>query len=155
MTTSILRLLPGKKLNLEAAVYSIDETNSSESLLGKVVVESKDFDSHSTKAGLFPHDLMKSRSSDDDEPELTGSLGTAFVNGKLTLRVFHSAADDKALFEIEVDIRARQTKDGVDTVNKMFKYLFESKDHSTGEEDTTATTTTTSSSNKEENTSTK
>ncbi|XP_066342553.1 FT-interacting protein 4-like [Miscanthus floridulus] len=148
----------GGGLDLEAAVYSIDETSSSESLLGKAVVDKKDFDSHSSKAGLFPHDLLKILSGDDD-PVLTRSREDKLVvNGKLTLKVFHSAADDKALFEIEDDNRARQTEDGGDKVNKIFKYLFSSKDHRYGEEDKNKTSgvdvgnnTTASSSNNENN----
>ncbi|RLN23226.1 hypothetical protein C2845_PM07G04540 [Panicum miliaceum] len=97
-------------LHLEAAVYSMDETSNSETLLGKAVVDEKDFDSHSSKAGLFQHDLMKSSSS--DHPEITS-----------------------ALFEIEEDNRGRQNEDGgVDNVKKKaFKFLFSIKDHLYGD----------------------
>lgn len=116
-------------LDLEAAVYSIDEATNSESLLGKAVVDEKDFDSHSSKAVFFPHELVKSSSSD----HMAGHTGPGrLVNGKLTLKVFHSPADDKALlFEIEDDNRDRQAEDGgVDKVKKKaFGFLFSIKNH--------------------------
>ncbi|RLM92970.1 uncharacterized protein C2845_PM08G07990 [Panicum miliaceum] len=120
-------------LDLEAAVYSIDEASNSESLLGKAVVDEKDFDSHSSKAVFFPHDLVKSSSSD----HMAGHTGLGrLVNGKLTLKVFHAPADDKALlFEIEDDNRDRQAEDGgVDKVKKKaFRFLFSIKDHLYGD----------------------
>ncbi|WVZ71831.1 hypothetical protein U9M48_020366 [Paspalum notatum var. saurae] len=110
-------------LNLEAYVYSIDETSNSESLVGKTVVDEKGFDSHSSKAELFPYNLVKSCSSG------SGVVGPSPVvnNGKLRLMVFHSATDDKALFGIEDDSRrVQQTadEDGVNNVKKMYEFLF-------------------------------
>jgi hypothetical protein len=116
----------GGGLNLKAYVYSIDETSNSESLLGKTVVDQKGFDSHSSKAGLFPYDLLKSCSSDTTS---AGPPPPLVVNGKLTLKVFHSAADDKALFDIEdANLVYQMTVCGVDNVKEIYTFLFESKE---------------------------
>ncbi|CAO2174218.1 unnamed protein product [Urochloa humidicola] len=104
-------------LDLEAAVYSIDDETSNESLVGKAVVDQKYFESHSSKAGFFPYDLVKCSGG---HPERSSG------HGKLTLKVFHSAADDTSLFD---DNRDLHSEDGaVGNANIMYNLLFSAKD---------------------------
>ncbi|KAF8762175.1 hypothetical protein HU200_009722 [Digitaria exilis] len=123
---------PSGGFSLEAAVYNYtrieDKYTTVESLIGTAVVDQKYFDSHASKAGFFPHDLVKSSSS--DHPDRT-SLGPV-VNGKLTLKVFYSDAYDKVLIGIEDDTRYRPTgRDGA----VVYDFLFSSKDHRDEEDD--------------------